>query len=197
MVLPILEKKTENQTLQRIKMNALQQFSQYGYEGVSIRDITRASEVTKPTLYYYFKNKEDLYRILASTSVEELLTILKQSITGEASTQSKVLSFLHAYSKLCSDHYYLVRFILTQAFNPSRQIPDIDSMSFSRNVTEMIEGIINEGVIRGEVSFDKSRFISCAIHSIIQTRITSLLTLNDKTSSEAVVEGTISLILER
>lgn len=36
-------------------------FMQRGYKAVSITDIIKAAEVTKPTLYYYFADKEELF----------------------------------------------------------------------------------------------------------------------------------------
>lgn len=36
-------------------------FLQKGYKAVSINDIIRAAAVTKPTLYYYFADKEELF----------------------------------------------------------------------------------------------------------------------------------------
>jgi AcrR family transcriptional regulator len=36
-------------------------FLQRGYKAVSINDIIKAAEVTKPTLYYYFADKEELF----------------------------------------------------------------------------------------------------------------------------------------
>lgn len=36
-------------------------FMQRGYKAVSISDIIKAAEITKPTLYYYFSDKEELF----------------------------------------------------------------------------------------------------------------------------------------
>ncbi|NTU80740.1 MAG: TetR/AcrR family transcriptional regulator [Chloroflexales bacterium] len=36
-------------------------FMQRGYKAVSITDIIKAADVTKPTLYYYFADKEELF----------------------------------------------------------------------------------------------------------------------------------------
>lgn len=36
-------------------------FMQRGYKAVSISDIIKAAEITKPTLYYYFTDKEELF----------------------------------------------------------------------------------------------------------------------------------------
>jgi len=45
----------------RILDEAKKLFRQKGYMAVSINDITEAVGVTKPTLYYYFGDKENLY----------------------------------------------------------------------------------------------------------------------------------------
>ena len=47
-------------TRTRILMTAAEMFSTIGYHGVSIREICEKVGVGKPTLYYYFKDKETL-----------------------------------------------------------------------------------------------------------------------------------------
>ncbi|MBW2208934.1 MAG: helix-turn-helix transcriptional regulator, partial [Deltaproteobacteria bacterium] len=37
-------------------------FAQKGYAGTSVREIVERAGVTKPVLYYYFENKEGLFR---------------------------------------------------------------------------------------------------------------------------------------
>ncbi|MCE1227092.1 MAG: TetR/AcrR family transcriptional regulator, partial [Geobacteraceae bacterium] len=46
---------------QRLLDAALQLFSTKGYAATSVRELVEAAGVTKPVLYYYFKNKEGLY----------------------------------------------------------------------------------------------------------------------------------------
>jgi AcrR family transcriptional regulator len=41
---------------------ALQQFWAKGYEGASLSDLTAAMGITRPTLYSFFGNKEELFR---------------------------------------------------------------------------------------------------------------------------------------
>ncbi|PDW01999.1 hypothetical protein CJ255_16305 [Candidatus Viridilinea mediisalina] len=48
-------------TAVKIVEAAGQLFLQRGYKAVSINEIIRAAEVTKPTLYYYFSDKEQLF----------------------------------------------------------------------------------------------------------------------------------------
>jgi len=51
----------ESPTALRILDVATQLFMQRGYRAVSISDIIHTAGVTKPTLYYYFSDKEDLF----------------------------------------------------------------------------------------------------------------------------------------
>jgi AcrR family transcriptional regulator len=51
-----------NPTRRRILKAARRLFAARGYHAVSITDLAKASRVNRAVLYYYFKNKRDLYR---------------------------------------------------------------------------------------------------------------------------------------
>ncbi len=53
-----MEKNSENKQL--ILNTALTLFSEKGYEGVGVQEICTLSNITKPTLYYYFSSKSGL-----------------------------------------------------------------------------------------------------------------------------------------
>lgn len=46
---------------ERIIQQAWAMFQQYGFRGTSVDELCRRCELTKPTLYHYFGNKETLY----------------------------------------------------------------------------------------------------------------------------------------
>lgn len=50
----------ERQMRERIYEEAFRLMAEKGIDGVSMREIAEKVQVTKPVLYYYFKNKEDL-----------------------------------------------------------------------------------------------------------------------------------------
>ncbi|HEY9688005.1 MAG TPA: TetR/AcrR family transcriptional regulator [Coleofasciculaceae cyanobacterium] len=52
--------------------NARRLFAERGFAAVSINDIVSAAEISKPTLYYYYPDKESLY-------AEVLLVIIEQT----------------------------------------------------------------------------------------------------------------------
>ena len=51
----------EKQTKQKIMEIAKEHFSRYGYAGTNLEAIGKEAGVTRGPLYYYFKNKKELY----------------------------------------------------------------------------------------------------------------------------------------
>ena len=50
-----------NENAERILQQAWAMFQQYGFRGTSVDELCRRCDLTKPTLYHYFGNKETLY----------------------------------------------------------------------------------------------------------------------------------------
>ncbi len=77
-------------TAGRIIGIARQLFMQRGYRGVSINDIVQAAEVTKPTLYYHFADKEDLYAQMALQMLRELHERVAAAMGDRATTAARL-----------------------------------------------------------------------------------------------------------
>ncbi|MEI7769547.1 MAG: TetR/AcrR family transcriptional regulator [Chloroflexales bacterium] len=68
-------------------------FMQRGYSAVSIMDIIKAAEVTKPTLYYYFADKEELF-VQMGLSVLAIMGAQLRDAVARASTTAQRLTAL-------------------------------------------------------------------------------------------------------
>jgi len=74
---------------------ALELFSQKGYHNVSMQEIAEKSEFAVGTLYKFFRDKEDLYKVLIKTKAEEFHTVLKEVL--KRSDSEDVLTVLKNY----------------------------------------------------------------------------------------------------
>ena len=54
----------------RILDRALKVFLTYGYARVTMEDIARAAEISRPALYLLFKNKAEIYRAIGTTLLD-------------------------------------------------------------------------------------------------------------------------------
>lgn len=81
----------QNPTARRIMATARQLFMQRGYSAVSISDIVRAAEITKPTLYYHFaEGKEELFTQMALELVATMHADMQRAIAGAPDTRARL-----------------------------------------------------------------------------------------------------------
>lgn len=72
-----------NATASKILETAMQLFMQRGYRAVSINDIVKAADVTKPTLYYYFPDKEALFAQMGLQLLAQMHAALQAALERE------------------------------------------------------------------------------------------------------------------
>jgi len=84
---------------QRILDVAKGLFTRRGFANVAIRDICRAADVTPPTVYYYFKNKEALFDAVVrkGVSMKEFIAKLSDDSEKAERPEDKLRAFTSAY----------------------------------------------------------------------------------------------------
>ncbi len=90
-------------------------FSRRGYEAVGIQEICRLAEITKPTLYYYFGNKDGLLAAAIGDSRRCFLGNLEDRLTfsGNIVTDiQRLFEGVRNFSRSRENHFQL----LIQAF---------------------------------------------------------------------------------
>lgn len=92
---------SDSPTALRILDVAAQLFMQRGYRAVSINDILQAAGVTKPTLYYYFKDKEELFVQMGL----RVLVAMSQPLTGLATADWPIDERLRAMARVLVTGY--------------------------------------------------------------------------------------------
>jgi AcrR family transcriptional regulator len=82
---------------------AAQAFSEKGYYRTSLDDIADRLGITKPTLYYYAKNKEDLIAAVMDRALEQMLVDLP--IDPHASAYDQLRVFLKNYAEVAATDF--------------------------------------------------------------------------------------------
>jgi TetR/AcrR family transcriptional regulator, cholesterol catabolism regulator len=76
--------------LQRILRQAARVFSEKGFEGASIRDISRASGVSLSGLYYYFESKQKLLYLIQIHAFTSILERLERRLAGVPNPEERL-----------------------------------------------------------------------------------------------------------
>lgn len=74
-------------------------FAQNGYSSTSIREIARRLGMNQATLYYYFKNKEEMLFELMNDSMDEALETLTDICASDLSPVEKLNEVLSFYTR--------------------------------------------------------------------------------------------------
>ena len=76
--------------LQLILRHAATVFAEKGFEGASIRDISRSCGISLSGLYYYFESKQKLLFLIQSHAFTSILERLEQRLEAEASPEQRL-----------------------------------------------------------------------------------------------------------
>lgn len=79
-------------TRDRILHRADELFAVHGYAGVSMRAVASAAGVTKPALYYHFRDKEALFEECVLADQRRLGELLRNAATSDGTLQQRVVT---------------------------------------------------------------------------------------------------------
>ncbi len=76
---------------------ARQEFKQKGYNGTRMQKIADAAGISKPSLHYYFRNKENLFKKIFDEALDEYLPLVNTWENDSLSWEEKVLRFTNEF----------------------------------------------------------------------------------------------------
>jgi len=70
-------------------------FCEKGYEGASMRDLSRATRMSLAGLYHYFESKEDLLYLIQKHTFTTIIDTLRQKLEGSTDPEERLRIFVH------------------------------------------------------------------------------------------------------
>lgn len=146
-------KKTDIDTRQAILEMALKAFAEKGYAGASVQEIVDGARVTKPTLYYYFKNKADLYSALVDWAFEERFRLMREAVERGGGLARQLTEICTASFEFTMKNRALMRLAFATAFAAKGEVP-AEAQCYKRGLRnfEFIHSLIKKGVAAGEIT---------------------------------------------
>ncbi len=74
---------------------ATEVFAEKGYEGASMRDLSRLSGISLAGLYYYFDSKEKLLYFIQKHTFTTIIDRLRERLAGESNVEERLRIFIH------------------------------------------------------------------------------------------------------
>jgi TetR/AcrR family transcriptional regulator, cholesterol catabolism regulator len=80
--------------LSKILQHATEVFDEKGYEGASMRDLSRATGMSLAGLYYYFESKEKLLYLIQKHTFTTIVDRLRQRLDGVSDPEQRIRLFI-------------------------------------------------------------------------------------------------------
>jgi AcrR family transcriptional regulator len=137
-------------TRQRILQVAEELYYQGGYENISFQLIADQLDVSKPSLFYHFKNKQALFFAVLLKIVEQYHQMLEEAIADGSPTTRTVL--FRIMQRLTQEHKLDVIRLLHKEYQfLELEQQETISHAWQTGLLGVIQRVLEAGVQRGEV----------------------------------------------
>ena len=139
-------------TRQLILRAALKRFANGGYAATSVQDIVDDAQVSKPALYYHFKDKAGLFQALVHEAHDERYRILREASANAAGIRAQLENILAGLFDYFGKNRDLMRISFATMFAAPGEVPE--NLSYAdkceRNF-EFIHSLIKRAQKNGEL----------------------------------------------
>lgn len=185
--------KAENpEVRQRIFKAAERIFADNEYASASIRTIAEAAGVTVPMIYYYFGNKEGLFRALVAEGVSDFGSLLKRHQAKGGTKREQLVEVVWAFFSFCNRDTGLVKLVNRMMAGADNAAPQLDYWEGFRAGHDVICGILKAGQDNREVaSYDVEEMTLAAMGAIgehVRMHLRGESTVLDRGLAERIVD---------
>jgi AcrR family transcriptional regulator len=142
-------------TRQQLLLAALKNFADRGYAATSVQEIVDAAQVSKPALYYYFKDKAELFQALVDHAHDERLRLMQEAANRGQTIAEKLEEVVATIFEFSLRNRELMRLAFATAFAAEGEAPgDTHCKEKGRRNFEFLRSLIEGGQASGQLSRD-------------------------------------------
>jgi AcrR family transcriptional regulator len=140
------------ETRKQLLRAGLNRFADAGYAATSVQQIVDDAKVSKPALYYHFKDKAGLFQALVHEAHDERFRLLQEAVadkTGIGAQLEAILGALFAYFR---DNRELMRISFATMFAAPGEVPaDAACTEKCERNFEFVHSLIKRALKNGEL----------------------------------------------
>jgi AcrR family transcriptional regulator len=184
-------------TKAKIFQAAARLFAEKGYNGVSMREISESTGLSKPTIYYYFGSKEGVYTSLVEVGLHHNLEQFQQIIDMNIPVKQKIIEIVKIRFRQVQEYPEFAKFFLL-IFMSIENLPFLKKfIEEAASRRQSLADLIQQGIFQGE--FGKSANPKLAADILIGTLmhfIVKQLNVKKKILSDELAEEIVELIFK-
>lgn len=181
---------------ERLLEAALALFTQRGYAAASVREICQSADVSKPVLYYYFKSKEGLYLEIMNGICQLFDQRVAELSSASGSVRERLIHFFGGMFESARHNLGAVRLAYSIFFGPPQGAPFIDFTRFFDQTIALVDALIAEGIVNGEIRSCDRNALSWSLVGSYQTILEEQICRNPPRINREGLFQVINLILD-
>jgi AcrR family transcriptional regulator len=167
-------KKNSNETRDALLQHSMELFAKKGYEGTSIREIIEMAGVSRPVVYYYFENKEDLFCQIVESLFAESEKNLTRIYDSHDTCRQRLSAIIHNSFEKAQRQPESVRFLMRYYLAPPNSDMRVDKEAFVQKRAAVLTKIMKDGIQEGAVSGNDAVTLSNLFLSLMDMQIMSM-----------------------
>lgn len=160
-----IQKHQEKDTQEKIFEIAARLFAERGFNGVSMREISEKSKISKPMIYYYFGSKAGIYKKLISVGLVYMRKELEHVHSQEGPVKDRLSMLMRTFFKQSITNAHLYKFFLRLNYSPEKLPFYQEFTTLVNEVNDQLKKLIQEGIDSGEFGASSNAPLAASIFS--------------------------------
>lgn len=183
------EKRQEK--LDIILRNAAKAFMEKGYHKTSLDDIAQMQNVTKPTLYYYIKNKEDILVKCEEKACSRINGLLDDVVILKGNGFQKLYQFIQGYINIVTDD--IIRCHVRHRGQMEEESLKLKSIQNHKDIEARVREIIRTGIKDGSIRECNATILAILLFDSLNG-ISSWYKSDGQVKSDELTEEVLALV---
>lgn len=183
-------------TEERLLECSLRLFARQGYEGASVREIIEDVGVTRPVLYYYFRNKEDLYAKVVRTQLETIIAQIDAMIAEATGCRERLRGVIGYAFTVANERPDVPRLLLRVFFGsgPDEPSTEVAGMGWAR--MGRMARIMSDGMAEGVLGDADPLSLAIAFNGMMDMHVMARLHQLEAELSAELADELVELFIE-
>ena len=127
-------------------------FLRFGLKKTTLDDIARELDLQKTALYYYFKNKDELMRMMYYNKIETFRNRLNEEVKNTKSTYEKIRKYMEIKKETIEEYRPFIEMIEKEKFSSRVHeiLKDSEEKMFDHDF-RLLKEIFEEGIKNKEI----------------------------------------------
>lgn len=169
-------------------------FGKYGFKKTTMDDIAAATRRGKTSLYYYFKNKDEIFQAVIKKEAENLKANITRALKNISSPEEKIKIYILERMKTLYNLTGFYKTIKNELIDHLHFINDARKQ-FDKDEAEMVKIILMEGISKNKFKLDDIDLTASSIITLLKGVEVQFFVYNETDNNEHKLNEIINLII--